>query len=346
MIHSARYYPSLISSIGYGGLKYLPEFKYLKEYLFLVGDVKSCNININCQNLAIVRHENSAANINLHKSTSDQSLNWFTDCDLGAGVLNRFGAAMISFVLNLFEGNKVTQVSGNLHTFFEGLENNCDSKAAKHVHRKITADDHCTFQMCLEPSSIVVNVVINSLAQCKYSQEIIVSGHSASLVWQDSQLFLRTDSNNRSTLVADLIRKHTEPKSDAVQIGDEFKFIEVKLSTDEPGDESMSKFLSNYKNFELKHPEMPFIFIRGLYAFILKLKEELENQVSQDPFSSSFNSSIKSNLSDSIQSASMNQGSNFPLSEIDDFEHTKTVQTIIKEINSSHNLKRWVSVNY
>lgn len=342
MIHSARYYPSLISSIGYGGLKYLPEFKYLKEYLSLIGDVKSCNININCQNLAIVRHENSASSVNCHKTTSDQALNWFTDCDLGAGVLNRFGAAMISFILNLFEGNKVTKVCGNLQTFFEGLENN------RHIHRKITADDHCSFQMCLDPSSIVVNVVINSLAQCKYSQEIVVSGHSASLVWQNSALFLRTNSNNQSTLVADLIRKHAEPKSNgcAKAVDEEFEFIEVKLSTDEPGDESMSEFLSGYKSFELKHPEMPFIFIRGLYAYISKLKEELENQVSQDPLRGSFNSSTKSNLSDSIQSASLLQGSSFPLSEIEDFEHTKTVQTIIKEINRSNNSKRWVSVNY
>ena len=163
MINSAHYYPSLISSIAYGGLKYLPDFRTLKECLSLIGDIKFCNIIINCQNLAVVRHENSAHEAHTLRTTSDQALNWLTDADLGAGVLNRFGAAMISFILNLFDGDKVTKVFGNLRTFMEDLE--CSRKTNVNnpvrVIRKITADDHCAFEMCLEPSSIVVNVVIN-----------------------------------------------------------------------------------------------------------------------------------------------------------------------------------------
>lgn len=74
---------------------------------------------------------------------------------------------MISFILNLFEEKKVTKVYGTLRTFIEDLYNtNVSLKASQNeppekISRKITSDDHCTFQMCLEPSPIVVNVVIN-----------------------------------------------------------------------------------------------------------------------------------------------------------------------------------------
>jgi hypothetical protein len=167
MINSARYYPSLISSISYGGLKFLPEFSLLKESLPLIGDIKFCNIIINCQNLAVIRHEKSAQTFTSSANTSAQALNWLTDSDLGAGVLNRFGASMVSFVLNLFEDKRVTKVFGTLRTFIEDLNNtNVSLKASpddypEKITRKITSDDHCSFQMCLEPSSIIVNVVIN-----------------------------------------------------------------------------------------------------------------------------------------------------------------------------------------
>ena len=59
MINSARYYPSLMSSIYYGGLRFLSEFKLIKQYISHIGDIKVCNIVINCQNIAIVRQINS-----------------------------------------------------------------------------------------------------------------------------------------------------------------------------------------------------------------------------------------------------------------------------------------------
>ncbi len=167
MINSARYYPSLISSVSYGNLKYLPEFTLLKESLPLIGGIKFCNIIINCQNLAVIRHENSAQNSKSSKTTSAQALNWLNDCDLGAGVLNRFGASMVSFVLSLFDENRVTKVFGSVHTFIEDLNNtnvslkSTSDKYPEKIVRRITSDDYCSFQMCLEPSSVIVNVAIN-----------------------------------------------------------------------------------------------------------------------------------------------------------------------------------------
>ena len=104
----------------------------------------------------------------------------------------------------------------------------------------------------------------------------------------------------------------------------------------------MDQFLASYKCFEQKHPEMPFVFIRGLYAYVLKLREDLKRQdeSKECPLASSNSSSLKSqsSVSESIPDKAPSQ--------LDDFEHIRAVQTIVKEIANSHNLKRWVAVNY
>ena len=96
MINSARYYPSLTASICYGGFKYLSEYKLVKHSMGLIGEIRVCNVIINCQNIAQATFNVSA-------------LNWLIDRDLGAGVLNRFGSAIISLMLNLFENKKVVK---------------------------------------------------------------------------------------------------------------------------------------------------------------------------------------------------------------------------------------------
>jgi hypothetical protein len=222
MIQSARYYPSLMSSVNYGGLKYLAEFRLVKQSLPLIGELKVCNINISCQNLAVARglmykkqHPNSQqesqqipasasssiSNLIDHiailasGSNASASLNWLIDKDLGAGLLNRFGAAMISLVLNLFDDKKCTRVLGSVRTFLEDISP-LDSSKAPHAKaatngrtngssassmRKITADDFCTFQMNLEPGSVLVNVTLNSLTHSKYSQELLFCGTKGSI---------------------------------------------------------------------------------------------------------------------------------------------------------------------
>ena len=102
MLHAARYYPRLLAAVAYGGLRHLADFAHLKRRLPLLGAApKLCNIHVSCPHLALAprgRHTNA-----------DQAINWLTDGEVGAGVLNRFGAAMISLVLNLFEGDKVSR---------------------------------------------------------------------------------------------------------------------------------------------------------------------------------------------------------------------------------------------
>lgn len=213
MIQSARYYPSLMSSVNYGGLKYLAEFRLLKQSLPLIGELKVCNINITCQNLAMARnlmykkqqHHESSTSSFPHMSTSSSSsssisnlidhiaimasgnnasasLNWLMDKDLGAGLLNRFGAAIISLVLNLFEDKKCTRVLGSVRTFlddpslFDSIKISKTSRNSTGSLRKITADDFCSFQMNLEPGSVLVNVTLNSLTHSKYTQELLFCG--------------------------------------------------------------------------------------------------------------------------------------------------------------------------
>lgn len=198
MIQSARYYPSLMSSVNYGGLKYLAEYRLLTQSLPLIGELKVCNVNISCQNLALARNQlykkqqetpyiqpSSISNLIDHiamlasGNNANASLNWLADQDLGAGVLNRFGASVISLVINLFEDKKCTKVFGSVRTFLDEMSTSSDTlgkTTAKNSIRKITADDFCTFQMNLEPGSVLVNVNLNSLAHSKYSQEITFCG--------------------------------------------------------------------------------------------------------------------------------------------------------------------------
>lgn len=219
MIQSARYYPSLMSSVNYGGLKYLGEFRLLKQSMPLIGELKVCNINITCQNLAVARglmykrHQDAAAptasapsSTTLSSistlidhiatlaasSNAGASLNWLADKDLGAGVLNRFGAAVISLVLNLFDDKKCTRVLGSVRTFLDDVDPLRLSKpsggapaatAASASIRKITADDFCTFQLNLEPGSVLVNVTLNSLTHSKYSQELLFCGTKGSILF-------------------------------------------------------------------------------------------------------------------------------------------------------------------
>lgn len=338
MINSARYYPSLVSSISYGGLKYLSEFKLLKQSIPLIGDIKLCNILINCQNLALARnssynsfkqdstsqrHESMSSLIDsiayLASSTSSSaSINWLSDKDLGAGVLNRFGAAMISLILNLFEDKRVNKVFGCLRTFIEDLD------PVKSTIRKITADDHCTFQMNLEPGSILVNVSINSLAQSKYTQEVNLCGSNGVLVWNNSKIFIR--SLNQHKDIKDLNNNSSRDDNNNYLSGD----FEKELILKEPVDKNAEEFFNKYKNFEEKYPELPLIYIRGLYYYLENVKKEFLELNKQNKEQSASSSSSSTNLN---QSPNKHLPRNFRLNTIDleNFEHTRIVQTIVKK---------------
>ena len=116
MIYSAYYYPTLLSSVSFGGLRYLNQFKLVKEILKCFDGVKLCNVTINCNNLILSNNSNKlSANLNNNTDLANfNNLNeselaelesieqdkfstylythWHSDVDLGAGVLNRFGS--------------------------------------------------------------------------------------------------------------------------------------------------------------------------------------------------------------------------------------------------------------
>lgn len=431
IINSARYYPSLMSSINYGGLRFLSEFKLIKQYISLIGDIKLCNIVINCQNIAIVQKINSRKKNSSESptkpllktqakqgslsclvdniayvasnSTSNTALNWQSDRDLGAGVLNRYGAAMISLMLHLFDDKKVTKVYGSLKTFIDDLES-CDETTTtsnftdhttpsyrpnsldrtksdkvqlpvpnhqstidqrsrstirkKSQIRKITADDHCTFQMRLDSAkanettinnkktnilnsknSIMVTVVINSLAQCKYSQEIVISGNKGSFEWKNSKLIFRSTSIDA---INEVKKKHEEaPATDSnnnntsmesLDFSDESEatFYETELRSNDPLDEMAEHFLKPFRNLECKYPELPLLYIKGLYYYLANVKNSfLEKQKETQDSSPTANKSI-----------------NNVKSSLENFEHTHLVQNIVKSIAFSNECNRWVPVNY
>jgi predicted dehydrogenase len=357
MINSAHYYPSLMSSISYGGLKYLSEFKLIKQYLKMIGDIKCCNITVNCRNIAQVHGYSNDFLQSATCSHSTTSSSWLNDRDLGAGVLNRFGAALISLILHLFENKKVTKVFGCLKTFEENvhLSNRnqpaaigsssdnetrtfCNHKHYSHI-RKITADDHCTFQLNLEPNSILVNVIINSLAQSNYSQEILIAGSHGVIICKDADVFFRTSSVEQINLINQeqqnsFLLNSNETSSNQSKLDrnnnnviedTKASFYETQLHLNESIDINVINYLNSFKNIEQSYPELPLVFIRGLYYYLLDVKREY--------------SEIKSKQS--IANKTLLTRSN-----LDDFEHTRIVQLIIKNINLSSDSNRWLSVNY
>jgi hypothetical protein len=405
IINSARYYPSLMSSISYGGLKYLAEFKTLKQSLPLVGDIKCCNIHINCQNLAVARnnllqkskneqqqqqqhssstnssqnstttsnpalsnHQRSSSisslidNINLAASCSQSSaaLNWLSDKELGAGCLNRFGASIISMILNLFETRKITKVYGSLKTFIEELEyldlesggggggglETTKSKTPPHF-RKITADDFCTFQLNLEPDSILVNVSINSLAQTKYSQEICLCGSKGVLTWNNTKVLFRSTSKSRVVKIQEQQRQnltshkyssdlHTDKNNNSLDATVNFSSIyhETEIFNEQAesaqaaaGAKSADIFLNSYKNIEERHPELPLLYIKGLFYYLENVKKEfIERSTSGQQKQQQPGKTAKAGL--------------------ENFEHTRIVQSIVKNICTASVENRWITVNY
>lgn len=128
------------------------------------------------------------------------------------------------------------------------------------------------------------------------------------LVWSNSKIVYRStskDSASSSPTGADI--------------------VETELHSNESVDKSAEVFLNSYKNMEDRHPELPLVFIRGLYYYLEHVKREFIelNKLKQ---SSSSNSASKSNL--------------------ENFEHTRIVQNIVKSISTSSAENRWVTVNY
>jgi hypothetical protein len=369
-----------MSSISYGGLKYLAEFRTLKQALQLVGDIKCCNIVINCQNLVLARnnllqkskneqqpststnstqqisHQRSSSisslidNINLAASCSQSStaLNWLSDKELGAGCLNRFGASIISMILNLFDTKRITKVYGSLKTFIEeleylDLESGLAEKSKTPPHfRKITADDFCTFQLNLEPDSILVNVSINSLAQTKYSQDISLCGSKGVLTWNNTKVVFRSTSKSRVVKVQEQQRQnlssshryssdlHIDKNNNSLEATSNFSSIyhETEIFNEQPESsqaaaaKSADIFLNSYKNIEERHPELPLLYIKGLFYYLENVKKEF----------------IERNASNSGQASSK--------TKLENFEHTRIVQSIVKNICTASVENKWITVNY
>jgi len=187
----------------------------------------------------------------------------------------------------------------------------------------------------------------------------VVCGSDAALVWKNSSITLRSTQNIKSIQLKDLIKKNTPPTSPHVASNNsplsEFQSIETNLTLGlkkSPHDIIAETYLAKYKYFEHKHPEMPFIFIRGLYSYISQLKDRFQIDVS--PFSQSFKDSTNlslnkslNNLSDSTKSLpSVYSDTNSVFDDLESFEHTRMVQTIVNQVATSSELKRWVAVNY
>ena len=262
----------------------------------------------------------------LNKILSQIYTNWNSDINLGAGILNRFGAAIISLVIFLFDSKKVTKVNGTCKTFVKHLnidlvnnndENNNNtansSKILINKTRQITADDYCNFQLNLEPSSILVNVTINSLAQCKYKQEILVSGTNGTLILDNKRLIYR--STNISTHSKNIDDEGGNNNNSNQNINEE---KEIYNNDDECLFNNL--FNSSFSNIERVYPELPLIFITGLYYYLENVKDKFKN------------TEADGDVDDDRR--------------LDSFEHTKIVQLIINNIYLSSEQQKWINVNY
>lgn len=337
MIVSARYYPCLLSSMCFGGLRYLKEYNTLKSKLSLIGEIKVCNVSINCHNIVIARsqmHQKLSnknfkldilseiidqINLNVYSTSAPGSVNWLSDKDLGAGVLNRYGAAIISIILDLFEDKKVTKVFGCLKTLLDSFPSSYSDKK-KFTIRKITADDYCTFQLNLEPGSILINVCINSLAHSKYSHEIHVCGSKGVLKWIDSNIsHVDFHSNNLNSATIDgNNNESTFPDSNN----------EIMLIDNDSNGNENEEFLNNYARIEETYPELPFLYVRGLYFYLKQVKEKFTEFYY-----------LKSNSKKSVMVP-------FPSKNLDNFEHARIIQSIVKSIYQSSQEDRWIYVKY
>lgn len=187
----------------------------------------------------------------------------------------------------------------------------------------------------------MVTVVINSLAQCKYSQEIVISGNKGSIEWKNSKLTLRSTSMNaikevkkRQEETPTLDSNNNNTSMESLDFSDESEpnFYETELRSNDPLDTNAEKFLKPFQNLEFKYPELPLIFIKGLYYYLANVKSSfLEKQKeSQDSSPTAIKSSTNVNKINSLEN----------------FEHTHLVQSIVKSIAFSNECNRWVPVNY
>lgn len=109
--------------------------------------------------------------------------------------------------------------------------------------------------------------------------------------------------------------------------------VETELQSTESTDKSAELFLNSYKNMEERHPELPLIFIRGLYHYLEHVKREfieLDKLKKQQKYQQSASAPKTSDNSPKLES----------------FEHTRIIQTIVKSISTSSNENRWITVNY
>ncbi len=251
-------------------------------------------------------------------------------------------------ILNLFDTKRITKVYGSLKTFIEeleylDLESGLAEKSKTPPHfRKITADDFCTFQLNLEPDSILVNVSINSLAQTKYSQDISLCGSKGVLTWNNTKVVFRSTSKSRVVKVQEQQRQnlssshryssdlHIDKNNNSLEATSNFSSIyhETEIFNEQPESsqaaaaKSADIFLNSYKNIEERHPELPLLYIKGLFYYLENVKKEF----------------IERNASNSGQASSK--------TKLENFEHTRIVQSIVKNICTASVENKWITVNY
>lgn len=147
------------------------------------------------------------------------------------------------------------------------------------------------------------------------------------MAWSNSRIVYRSTSKDSNNNIS--------PLSPGVDI------VETELHTNETVDKSAEVFLNSYKNMEDRHPELPLIFIRGLYHYLEHVKKEF---VELDKLKKS-QATSSSSSSSSSSSKSANTDKQTP-PKLENFEHTRIVQMIVKSILTSSNENRWVTVNY
>nr|XP_039255322.1 glucose-fructose oxidoreductase domain-containing protein 1-like [Styela clava] len=177
MINAARYYPSLMSLLGYN-LRFLPTFQKMRRLISerFLEDILVFEVRVHC---GIIFNENYS---------------WSNDERMGGGMLAAFGSHFLD-VLSFVSGQRATKVHGFLTTF--------QKKNSKiNGFREITSDDFCTFQMKMDKNAYCTCVLNNNIPG-KFCYEVLAIGTEGRLSAKDGFLYGRktSDADNKEVLL-------------------------------------------------------------------------------------------------------------------------------------------------
>eukprot|EP00093_Oithona_nana_P002462 02462.XXX_52539_51625_1 [CDS] Oithona nana genome sequencing. len=177
MVQSASYYPNLTAVVG--GLRCLPaaqEMRRLIEAKFLGDDDSPLHCDIRLTSPSLVA------------SDAQSKFSWKCREDMGGGVLNQFGYALIDLGLIYLLQQRALRV----HAVFRTMQRN-----TPHIKgiRHITADDVAQVLIETDRRDCLISLNLNTNFS-QFSQELSITGSKGQLVLRNASLYGRQFNDN------------------------------------------------------------------------------------------------------------------------------------------------------